>query len=572
MKRLFKYLVLLLTMFVAAQTVSADDVWNFDASTGHLTVYKDVNYDYDLLYYWHEYRGQIKSIEFGSKVTKIGKYAFRDCTSLTSVIIPMGVTSIGQYAFEGCSALADVTIPQSVTSIGKGAIRLCPSLTSIIIPNSVTNIDAFTFYGCSSLMSVTIPEGVTSIGERAFQNCSSLASVTIPQSVTSIGERAFYGCENLKTVHNLTSFGMSKGSDMHGYVAYYADVVEDEGYSYNRYAQSLYVTKNYDCDMAEYPWNSFRHLIEDVTVSSNVTKIGNDAFNDCTALRWAEIPEGVTSIGERAFQNCSSLTYVTIPQSVTSIGERAFYGCENLKTVYNYSSLDIIKGSETHGFVAYYADKVDIMGIRLELTKIELIHGETALLKVILNTEGTVTWSSSDYRVASVENYEDSTLIGANAGSVLAKGVGTAIITATAGKNSATCEVTVTENNTWYFNSLSGSLYVFNDYDYDLDYVKYPWYSFRRSISSVRFGANVTCIGAWAFNDCTALSSAEIPEGVTSIGEYAFKGCSSLWSITIPEGVTSIGEYAFEGCSSLTSITIPESVTSIGENAFSGCI
>ena len=148
MKRLFKYLFLVLTLFVAAQTVSADDVWNFDASTGHLTVYKDVNYDYDLFYYWHEYRGQIKSIEFGSKVTKIGKYAFRDCTSLTSVIIPKGVTSIGQYAFEGCSALEDVTIPQSVTSIGKGAIRLCPSLTSIIIPNSVTNIDEFTFYGC----------------------------------------------------------------------------------------------------------------------------------------------------------------------------------------------------------------------------------------------------------------------------------------------------------------------------------------------------------------------------------------------------------------------------------------
>ena len=56
MKRLFKYLFLVLTLFVAAQTVSADDVWNFDASTGHLTVYKDVNYDYDLFYYLHEYQ------------------------------------------------------------------------------------------------------------------------------------------------------------------------------------------------------------------------------------------------------------------------------------------------------------------------------------------------------------------------------------------------------------------------------------------------------------------------------------------------------------------------------------
>ena len=81
----------------------------------------------------------------------------------------------------------------------------------------------------------------------------------------------------------------------------------------------------------------------------------------------------------------------------------------------------------------------------------------------------------------------------------------------------------------------------------------------------------VIAIGAYAFQDCSGLTSVTIPEGVTSMDYGAFWGCSGLTSVTILEGVTSIGEKAFAYCSGLTSVTIPESVTSIGDGAFVGC-
>lgn len=82
---------------------------------------------------------------------------------------------------------------------------------------------------------------------------------------------------------------------------------------------------------------------------------------------------------------------------------------------------------------------------------------------------------------------------------------------------------------------------------------------------------SVTCIGAYAFSNCTGLTSITIPNSVTSIDTYAFSDCTHLASVTISGGVTSIGAYAFSGCKSLTSITLPNSVTNIDTYAFSNC-
>ncbi|WP_409967976.1 leucine-rich repeat protein [Bengtsoniella intestinalis] len=44
----------------------------------------------------------------GVEVTKVGAYAFYDCTNLTCVTIPEGVLEIEHDAFKGCTSLTQV--------------------------------------------------------------------------------------------------------------------------------------------------------------------------------------------------------------------------------------------------------------------------------------------------------------------------------------------------------------------------------------------------------------------------------------------------------------------------------
>ena len=87
-------------------------------------------------------------------------------------------------------------------------------------------------------------------------------------------------------------------------------------------------------------------------------------------------------------------------------------------------------------------DPVEPTGINLNKSTAEIRVGNTLQLTATLQpygATGTVTWSSSNAAVASVNN-----------GLVAANAVGTATITATVGDYSANCVVTVSESNTNY--------------------------------------------------------------------------------------------------------------------------
>ena len=159
----------------------------------------------------------------GYPVTKIGNYAFSDCSALTSVTIPASITSIGTLAFYNCENLKDVYI----TDLKAWCQINCDSFVSspmgyatnlylngqkltgeLIIPSSVTRIGNGAFYNCSGITSVTIPQGVYSIGEYAFA-FSNISNISLPSGLMKIGDNAFHYCKltNVNIPASVSSIG-----------------------------------------------------------------------------------------------------------------------------------------------------------------------------------------------------------------------------------------------------------------------------------------------------------------------------------------------------------------------------
>lgn len=65
-----------------------------------------------------------------------------------------------------------------------------------------------------------------------------------------------------------------------------------------------------------------------------VTSIEKNAFKNCTKIKGTVTISGnITSIGNNAFYGCKNITKVAIGNKVKSIGSKSFYGCTKLKTV-----------------------------------------------------------------------------------------------------------------------------------------------------------------------------------------------------------------------------------------------
>ena len=98
-----------------------------------------------------------------------------------------------------------------------------------------------------------------------------------------------------------------------------------------------------------------------------------------------------------------------------------------------------------------------------------------------------------------------------------------------------------------------------------------------KAVTVVTMG-DVTTIGDFAFNGCTALTTLQLPDTLETIGDYAFAYCEKLEKVNedskkiiLPSGLGSIGKLAFYKVSLVTEIKVPDTVTTIGYAAFNGC-
>ena len=317
------------------------------------------------------------------------------------------------------------------------------------------------------------------------------------------------------------------------------------------------------------PWYYYRSIIKSVTISNDVTTIGDFAFIDCSNLESVKIGNSVTTIGNSAFSGCTSLTSITIPDSVTIFGNGAFEDCTNL------TNIVIPENVTSIGYDAF-CDCTSLTSISIpdKVTNIGIytFSGCTNLMSVII---GNRVESISHRAFYNCQNLTNITIPDS--------------VTSIDGEAFFGCTSKLCKIN--YKGTLDKWAEIkFKDYASNpLNYGNYlyindelvtqarltetkiinTWAFLRcKSLTSVIIGNSVASIGDCAFRDCTNLTNVIITDSVTSIGSSAFIGCTSLESLTIPNSVTSIGNDAFIGGKGLKSVMIPDSVIDIGECAF----
>ena len=412
----------------------------------------------------------------GKKINQVWASAFRTAKGLTSISFEEGITILGGNAFEE-TGLTDVVIPDTVTSIGSSLFENCENLQEVTLPEGVTSVPFACFQGCSSLSRVNLPNSVTNFETYAFKDCTSLTSMILPPRLSSLTLACFEGCTNLQRVVIPPSVINFPNDE---YAGYY-DPFEDSPRSL-----VIYVEKDSAAEKWAYnnvsDWGYTYEILDDFSDLSGIGCVNyylmdmsnkvrlEGSFEIGTTLKVTPLFSGeeydafrekagesalrayrIELLPEDAETEGTLRLGIGLPADFTKDAELYSYSSGTVTELdSSYSSRTVSADISSTGCfalidstVADSGEEGEVTGITLSRTSAELSEGQQIQLSATVQpdcaADKSVTWSSSDTKVAVVNNR----------GIVSAVSAGTADITATTHNGiSAVCRITVTGQTT----------------------------------------------------------------------------------------------------------------------------
>lgn len=532
-----------------------------------------------------------------ASVSSIGKYAFYNCTGLTSVTIPASVTSIGTSAFEGCTGLTSVTsLAETAPEMGSSSFEgSYDTATLTALGNGL-----FTYLASNWALFKNIKGENSTL--TAYTN--SPFKYLIYADADGSGHAVITGVADGVDLSTL-SVPMRFNADGKRYIV--------DGIGYGALKGLSYIGFNKNSQLKAIGPHAFENgTFAEISLPSSVSSIGESAFRSNTSLKNITIPEGVTAIKQSTFSKCTSLQSFSMPESLKAIGDSAFYYCNELQDLVFNNNLETIgelafakdsnrkfanditipaslKSIGKDAFTWCKFEKVRIADLAawcgidfanfvsnpLSLTDAAYL-GDAEITELTIPSGIRKIKPYAFYRLKSLTSVklpDGLTTIGSYA-------FGDTKL------QSFTIPGSVTSIESFAFYN-TGSSSVIMEYSSepielaspcfpDIQYMSWsrPLTSMNVNTSYLRtliIGNEVTEIPDYTFSRCSRLTSLTLGSNITRIGSTAFNGCTSLTEVILPPSVETIGYSAFDGCTKLSSIIMGHNVKSVGAKAFNWC-
>lgn len=228
----------------------------------------------------------------------------------TDYKVPEDVKEIEAYAFSGAGNLERVDLAEGMSHIGTSAFQNA-GLTEVEVP-AQTIVWSDAFKDCRRLEKAVLPSKYYT-ADRLFKNCPVLKTAVVRNTTGDIPNNLFWNCPSLQ------EFQVSAGV---------SDYQAEDGVLFKKSSHSLEI----------YPMGK---RDSSYTVPAGIRKIGRSAFREAANLKTLHLSSSLTEIEENAFDDCSGLVRIRIPQRVKMIecsfgGEQfteMFRGCDCLKEI-----------------------------------------------------------------------------------------------------------------------------------------------------------------------------------------------------------------------------------------------
>ncbi len=230
------------------------------------------------------------------------------------------------------------------------------------------------------------------------------------------------------------------------------------------------------------------------------------AFNRCSGLRRAVLPEGVKLVPQNCFRECASLESVVIPSTVAEFGDLAFYNCKKLAAIAIPEGVTTLPRSLFQNCSA--------------LASVKLPDSLTELKSDVFNACGALSEISLPESVVAI---------------------GSGVFSACKSLKSAHLPDALTVIPSRMFYQCS-------------------------ALCEVDMPSRLETVGDEAFYYCSQLPDVTFPETLQAVGQRSFGGCNAFTRIVLD--IPSVADYSFWSCANVVSIDLGERVASIGRNSF----